>query len=377
MSETRDSRRPKVLYVDDQPGNLTVFRASMRRYADVRTAISGAEALEILRAEEFPIVISDQRMDGMTGSELLTEVCRMYPDSVRILLTAHADFEAVIAAVNEGRIARFIRKPWDRSEMRVVLEDSTRLYWKTRENHALTNQFVQQARLAAVGQMTAGFAHELANHVSRLQVIDHIMARWPIFEGSREAEILRSGIDGVTALAISVRALARGRDPLALNLQTVELNELLTSWLVPLRLLPAVRQLKTLSYTPPDTPIQASIDPIKLELVLINLVKNAAESTAPGEGVVTISIEADGELATIHVSDNGSGIPDALKERIWDPLCSTKGSQGVGLGLVMSRKLVEAHGGRLLCWSTSGAGSTFSIRFPLLAVGAAPLAEAV
>ncbi len=207
---TAPTRRPKVLYVDDQLGNLTVFRASMRRYADVRTATSGAEALEILKTEEFPIVISDQRMAGMTGSELLTEVCRMYPDSVRILLTAHADFDAVVAAVNEGQIARFIRKPWDRNEMRVILEDSTRLYWKTRENRALTEQFVQQARLAAVGQMTAGFAHELQDHAEQLQVVGSIMTDLGIHVGeSPEFDSLCEGVSGVGRIAETMRAQVR------------------------------------------------------------------------------------------------------------------------------------------------------------------------
>jgi response regulator RpfG family c-di-GMP phosphodiesterase len=150
---TRPSR-PKVLYVDDQIGNLTVFRACLRRFAEVRTASSGAEALEILAEEHFPIIISDQRMDGMSGSELLAEVRRLYPDTVRMLLTAHTDFNAVVEAVNQGRIARFVGKPWKREEMQAILADAHELYWSAHERKVLREESEALEPYARLGHRT-------------------------------------------------------------------------------------------------------------------------------------------------------------------------------------------------------------------------------
>ncbi len=163
---------PKVLYVDDQVGNLTVFRASLRRFADIRTARSGAEALEILEQECFPIIISDQRMDGMSGSELLAEVRRRHPDTVRMLLTAHTDFNAVVEAVNEGRITRFVGKPWKREEMRAILSDAHELYWSAHEKQALRDESEALAPFAMLGRRTADGAGAFGAKVRRGRAAD-------------------------------------------------------------------------------------------------------------------------------------------------------------------------------------------------------------
>jgi len=355
--------RPRVLYVDDQVGNLTVFRASVRRFADVKTVSSGEEALKLLETEEFPIVISDQRMAGLSGTELLIQVRKMYPDSIRILLTAHSDFSAVIDAINEGQIARFVKKPWNRDEMRAILEDANALYWKTRENKALTEQFVQQARLAAVGQMTAGFAHELLNLTCKLHVIDDLARRYgPPLDGADELRIVKNGVDGVTSLADAVRSLANGR-PQELDLRSRELNGLVERWMVTLKLLPAVRRLRRLTFTPAAQPVHACIDADRLELILINLVKNAAEAVPEGEGVVEVELCATDGRVSLHVRDNGPGIPHELRSNLGQTLFTTKGEQGTGLGLLMSRSLAIAQGGELQFWSGESAGTTFTLSF--------------
>ena len=165
---------PKVLYVDDQVGNLTVFRASLRRFADIRTARSGAEALEILEQECFPIIISDQRMDGMSGSELLAEVRRRYPDTVRMLLTAHTDFNAVVEAVNEGRITRFVGKPWKREEMRAILSDAHELYWSAHEKQALRDESEALAPFAMLGRRTVQVLPGLKSDAGELLALEHL-----------------------------------------------------------------------------------------------------------------------------------------------------------------------------------------------------------
>lgn len=164
--KTKD--RPKILYVDDQLGNLTVFRASLRRFADIHTARSGAEALERLAEEQFAIVISDQRMEGLSGVELLSEVRRLYPDTVRILLTAYTDFNAVVNAINDGRIARFVRKPWNREEMFAILDDAYQIYQQRVEVRVLNEQMADQRALASYGAESLRLLDTLSDEASRI-----------------------------------------------------------------------------------------------------------------------------------------------------------------------------------------------------------------
>jgi CheY-like chemotaxis protein len=102
----------RVLFVDDEPNVLDSIRRQLRKTVDIETATSGAAALQLL-AETGPValVISDMRMPEMNGAELLTEIRARYPDTVRMILSGQADLESTIAAVNDGRLFRFLTKP--------------------------------------------------------------------------------------------------------------------------------------------------------------------------------------------------------------------------------------------------------------------------
>src|SRR5262245_2400953 len=126
--------RPRVLYVDDQEGNLLVFKANFKKHIDVITARSGPEGLALLERDEIPVVISDQRMEGMSGSEFLGKVRERSPDTVRMLLTAYSQFDDVVAAINQGQISRFISKPWDPQDVLSAIVTGNQLYRKVREN---------------------------------------------------------------------------------------------------------------------------------------------------------------------------------------------------------------------------------------------------
>ena len=103
---------PKVLVVDDQPLILGVLKDILSRGPyTVRTAPSGQDALDLMERESIDVVISDERMPGMQGSEFLTIVRKQYPDTVRIILTGHASVDSAIRAINQGEIFRFLTKP--------------------------------------------------------------------------------------------------------------------------------------------------------------------------------------------------------------------------------------------------------------------------
>jgi two-component system, response regulator PhcR len=108
----------RVLYVDDELNNLEAFKAAFRREFEIFTAISAVEASRILKDETIHVLICDQRMPETTGTQLLADAVKKYPDQVRILLTAYSDIEALIEAVNYGLIFKYLKKPWDENELR-------------------------------------------------------------------------------------------------------------------------------------------------------------------------------------------------------------------------------------------------------------------
>jgi DNA-binding NtrC family response regulator len=125
MAET--TRHP-ILLVDDEPEILFSLRGLLRKEFEVFTAESGTDAIEILKQHPVHVVMTDQRMPGMTGVQLLHRVEGEYPQAIRIVFTGYADIKAVIDAVNQGHIYRYITKPWDPDELMGVLHQACAAY---------------------------------------------------------------------------------------------------------------------------------------------------------------------------------------------------------------------------------------------------------
>ncbi len=112
--------KPNILYVDDLQTNLTLFKATFERDYQIFLAESAAKALEIMKKEKIQVLVTDQRMPGISGTELLEIVSRDFPEIRRFLLTAYTDFETVVEAVNKGHIHGYINKPLQADEVREI-----------------------------------------------------------------------------------------------------------------------------------------------------------------------------------------------------------------------------------------------------------------
>ena len=120
------SERPVILLVDDEEMILNALRRllSQENKYDVITALSGAEALERIKEKSVDLIVSDQRMPGMSGLELLQEIKKEQPQAVRILLSGYTDFNVLAEAINEGEIFKFIAKPWDNNRLLSAIDDA-------------------------------------------------------------------------------------------------------------------------------------------------------------------------------------------------------------------------------------------------------------
>jgi len=126
-----------VLYIDDEKDNLTVFQSAFRRDFRVHLATSGKEGLDIMKKENIHLVITDQRMPEMTGIEFLEKILPDYPDCIRMVLTGFSDVEAIIQAINKGRVYRYITKPWNKEELKINLDRALEAYNLKQQNKNL------------------------------------------------------------------------------------------------------------------------------------------------------------------------------------------------------------------------------------------------
>lgn len=136
----------RILLVDDESNVLSALkRALFEEPLEITSATSAEEALEIMKERSFKIVISDERMIGMQGSEFLARVRENYPDTIRIMLTGHATLEAAMKAVNEGEIYRFFSKPWDDHNLKFAIRSAIEKFDLEAENRRLLATVKQQS----------------------------------------------------------------------------------------------------------------------------------------------------------------------------------------------------------------------------------------
>ena len=127
MSEqtpTQEEKKYTILFVDDEPNILRALkRALFKMNINMLLAESGKKALELLESHTVHVVVSDMKMPHMSGAELLEQVAKLYPDTFRVVLTGFADIDSTIKAVNQGKIHRYLQKPWDNQELMNTLEE--------------------------------------------------------------------------------------------------------------------------------------------------------------------------------------------------------------------------------------------------------------
>ena len=142
-----------VLYLDDELHNLTAFRAAFRRDFHVHVTTEPTEAVRILREQPIEVIISDQKMPTLSGVEFFELIMPDFPDPVRMLLTGHADIDAVIDAINKGRIYQYIAKPWNESELKAMVIEASMLFHQRKavatEGEVLLSK-MQEARAMAL-----------------------------------------------------------------------------------------------------------------------------------------------------------------------------------------------------------------------------------
>ncbi|MDY6937857.1 MAG: response regulator [Cyanobacteriota bacterium] len=129
LRTTTRRQKPKMLVVDDEPDNLDLLYRTFRRDFQVTKAESGVQALEVLEREgEVAVIISDQRMPEMKGTEFLSKTVPQFPNTVRIILTGFTDIEDLVEAINSGQVYKYITKPWDPTELKKVVQRASDTY---------------------------------------------------------------------------------------------------------------------------------------------------------------------------------------------------------------------------------------------------------
>lgn len=369
-----------ILFVDDEPQNLVVFRYAMEEHFTVITAQSGAEALQIMQRQQIAVLLADQRMPEMNGVELCTRARDVQPEAVRIIITAYADIHAAIDAINQGQVSRYLVKPWRNEELMDVLQTAIEF---VHLQHAMRDM---EMRLLRSGQSRIATAvhdevlHEIANPLGAMTmtlnqasellagVLAHVDAAGDALDAAFKADLLElkevhgdalAAVDQLNSLAARMRA---GPTPRATGL--CDAGRVTDATVRIIRR--EVERFAGLQVVLDQSPV-VGVEASALGQIVLNLVLNAAQAIE-GSGVagcgIRIAVGVAEGMAVVSVSDTGPGIAPDIVDRIFEPYFTTKTS-GSGLGLSIVREMVWRAGGQISARSTPGVETTFEVRLPL------------
>ncbi|HEV2803698.1 MAG TPA: hybrid sensor histidine kinase/response regulator [Chthoniobacterales bacterium] len=374
---------PQVLVIDDEMGPRESLRMLLKPNYQVYTADCVDAGIKLLKEKQPDAVITDIRMPGTSGIEGLRRIREIDPHVAVIMLTGFGALETAQEALRLGA-NDYIAKPFDAREMREVIGrnvERTRMHRtgmnaseEIKElNNRLLKELAQKERLASLGQASAEFVHDLGNPLTIVWGYVQLLAK---------------------KLEQSEKENGAKTPNSAKELQIIEQNvrlcrELLTMWQSygsveaaphkPISVSGIAREVvKSVAAMAGQNGVEFKAnlcedpctllgDSTQMTRAIQNVIINAVQAASENKGTVTVSCVRKEFYVDVRVEDTGPGITPAQMAKIFDPYFTTKqGKSGTGLGLYITKKVVEDHNGSIKVDSTPHIGTSFTIRLPLL-----------
>jgi signal transduction histidine kinase len=383
-----DLKEHLILFVDDEPSNRIVFEQGFGKKFRVRCVDSGEAALEVLKTEEIAVLVTDQRMPGMSGEELLGRFMVSSPDTLRIVVTAYSDIDPILHAVNNGLVVRYIVKPWTRSELEEILAWAVETYELGRTNGAIQLRLLGTERLLALGLLSGAMIHDLNQPLASLVInVEELAELAPLMPALAELtaqchnpahraglqrlarelpDLTREIADRVRfmrGLVDSLRQFQRRESP-ARDPERADPVSVVKMAMSMCRSTEPEARVDAVYDGPADLPA-VSTGPTELLQILINLIRNAQQAVAGAarRGIVVQAAHDDGGVR-FAVTDEGPGMSEEVLAKAGTPFFTTRDA-GTGLGIAQCRRLVGRAGGSFRIDSARGRGTTVTFTIPL------------
>ncbi len=370
-----------ILLVDDEEGIRKVLGITLSdKGYKVVTAENGREALQIFRKVRPSVVITDIKMPEMDGIELLRLIKQEDPDTEVIMITGHGDLDLAIKSV-KYEATDFVTKPINdeileialkRAAERIAMRQQISQYTQNLEQlvDKKSRKLVAAERMAAIGQTVAGLSHAIKNIAGGLKggafVLEkgidlnkkkYLMQGW---------EMIKGNVSKITNLSIDLLNYAKTTE---ITYQACHPNQPAQEVFELMKLQAHEAGIDLKCELCPDLE-EINFDPELIHRCLLNLVSNALDACSvdyPGNKKRIVSIitaPADGWGVEYQVIDSCCGMDPETKEKIFQGFFTTKGAQGTGIGLMITKKIVDEHNGIIEFESRKGSGSKFILRLP-------------
>ena len=367
----------KLLLVDDEaPFRSTLSKRLQKRGFTPLQADGGLTCMEILSKHPVDVVVMDVKMPGMGGMETLQQITSWHKETEVILLTGHADTQDGVEGIKSGAFD-YLTKPVEFEHLLgKIVQAYERIIGKRQKKEAaefrarVEKQMIATERLAALGTLAAGVAHEINNP---LAIINDAAGYLNALLQNSQLDDMPRKSDFEKALFKIEESVKRARSITHQLLGSVSKSESILGEVDVTEL--AVESIRLVQGEVTDKSIDVELifsknlrpiwtDPNQIRQILINLLSNAIHAT-PESGRITVHVESFTRGIKINISDTGTGIPKESLQKIFEPFFSTKApGEGTGLGLFVTQEIVEKLGGAIEVKSRVGQGAQFTVQIP-------------
>ncbi len=342
-----------ILLVDDEKDNLQALNRLLRGLFQVTTTTSPLEALQLMGAQRFHVIVSDQRMPDMSGVELLEKAKKLSPHSTRILLTGYTDIESVIDAINRGHIYRYIAKPWDPEELKLTLKQANEAFQLRREleekNRALEKSLSELSILdKAKARFLSLISHELNTPLTVLQSFMSLLSQSQA-ELSKDLQKSVSALSGAvhrfSEIVTEVLTYTRLESTGKLKLGQIDLDKQIQQMLEELK---SSAQNKHLKFEYSSEQVgQEKLDWEKMELALNRIITSIISRAHPGTSVFLKTRNEEGHIV-LSISWNGESLPEDAFKPFETGSSEMHHHKNLGLSLAIAKLIIESHGGKIM-----------------------------
>ncbi|MCC7137064.1 MAG: response regulator [Planctomycetes bacterium] len=356
-----------VLVVDDQP-IVREFLAEVLRVQGHRVSLAerGEAALDLIRKDPPHVVLTDLKMNGMDGHDLVRRIRASHPAVVPVVITGFGTVQHAVDVMRDGAFD-VLTKPCPAAEIVSTVAKALEHQRALQTNADLRERLRVQEKLAMIGKLAAGVAHELNNPLdATLRCVRMVASRTG---GDAESkELLDLAHAGLLRMADIVKSLLTFSRHAAIQQKPEPLARLVEEAVAGVAMAVADLAPKITSELAPD--VAEHPVPRALHQVLTNVVRNAADATGP-TGHVQVRARRDGDRVRIEVRDDGPGMPPGVLQRIFEPFFTTKPpGKGTGLGLPISARVVENLGGAITVECPPSGGTLVRVTLPFAPSGA-------
>lgn len=347
--------KPRILIIDDEKNIVDALKRLFRRDYEVDTALSAEDGLSRLQENAYHLIICDQRMPGISGVQFFAQAKGIQPETIRVLLTGYADIQSVVDAINRGEVYRYVSKPWDVNELKILVAQGVETY-SLRESVKRGHLELEAAfeKLKELDEAKTKFfglvSHELRTPLTTILVYAESLIRGlaqTATEAKRFYNLIydaASKLNDIVTDIIDYTNLEAGN--LKLNIQKIDISAIMTRAILKLKEKINDKKIK-IDATVPTISILA--DEVQLEKVFLKILDNAIEAAGDG-GKIEINTEEEEKLVEISVKDSGPGIPAEMLDALFAPLLAKDimhHHRGLGLGLAICKGIVDLHGGSI------------------------------